>query len=188
MIERRKGWFRIEGVQDGDRNIADQLRGLGVVEFKDKAVLDLGCAEGLIAKYALLQGAKLVHGLEIVPGHVEVAREQCAEFGDRAKFYRMDLNAFATHDYLIEHYDVVLMLAILHKLRWPFGLLYGIMRFTPEVCVVRLAPGSAGIIRDDRSGRVAYDVPHWFDANGYELEGTGLGHYDEWIGYFRRRR
>ena len=188
MNERRKGWFKIAGVQHGDRTLQEQLRGLGAIDFAGKTVLDLGCAEGLIAYYALSQGAAAAHGVEIVPGRIDEARRQCERWGDRAQFWHMDLVNFGANAHQFrQHYDVVLMLAILHKLRLPFGLLYAMHELTPEWCVVRLPKDCDGLIIDDRSKRVPYDVPNWFDRNGYDLEQVQRGHLDEWTGYFRQR-
>jgi 2-polyprenyl-3-methyl-5-hydroxy-6-metoxy-1,4-benzoquinol methylase len=183
----RKGWFAIPGVQAGDRRLEDQLKGLEHIRFKDQSVLDLGCAEGLIARHALEQGAALVHGLDIVPVQVLEAQRQCA--GLRAMFLRRDLNVFAPDDewMLLRRYDVVLMLAILHKLQRPLELLRAVLTLRPNLCVVRLPPGD-GVILDPRSHLVPYNVPQFFERRDYKLERTTTGHFDEWVGYFSPRQ
>jgi SAM-dependent methyltransferase len=184
---KRKGWFRIEGVQDGDRTLEEQLRGLEVIDFRGQGVLDLGCAEGLIAHYALLNGAEFVDGAEIIEAHVKEARRQCAQFGARARFLHMDLARFDAEQFR-SRYDVVLLLAILHKLRRPLDLLRQLASLSVGLYVVRLPAQGAGVISDERSGCVAYDVPAWFEGAGFDLERTSAGTFDEWVGYFRRRQ
>lgn len=176
-----KGWFRIPGVQDGDRDLADQLKGLGpaLSEAQGKTVLDLGCAEGLIAREFALAGAVSVHGLEMRAEAVTVARNVCR--GRACTFEAWDLN----QPPVCEPADIALMLAILHKLRQPAVLLGRVIEHVkPQLMVIRL-PGP--VIRDRRSGMVPFDVPDFCCNAGYGFERLLRGHFDEWVGYFRRK-
>jgi SAM-dependent methyltransferase len=107
-----------------DGRWAPELRmsGLDVLvsECTGKSVLDLGAAEGLIARRFLQGGAALVHGFDIVPERVTAARRICAGFAEAA-FWQADLSdwdrfieSHAPH--LLERYDIVLYLGIHHHL------------------------------------------------------------------------
>jgi predicted RNA methylase len=179
-----KGWFKIPGVQDGDRTIAEQLKGLGRLldEVAGQTVLDLGCAEGLIANALLERGAARVFGVEIVAAAVETARRFC----DSGDFICYDLNAPDVAQVVAARKtDVVIMLAILHKLRDPFRLLDAVIANEPKLVVIRTATATPGYVRDSRSGNVKFDVSKRLTKAGYVLEHVDVGHFDEWVGYFR---
>jgi SAM-dependent methyltransferase len=85
-----------------------------------KSVLDLGAAEGLIARRFLQQGAALVHGFDIVPGRVAAARRICGDFPNGA-FWQADLSDWgsfraACAGHLLARYDIVLYLGLHHHL------------------------------------------------------------------------
>lgn len=184
-----KGWFRIDGVQRGDRTLADQLKGLEpllALHLSGKRILDLGCAEGLLAEALVARGAAHVRGVEVVAAAAKHARSLAAKHDGRMSVLHWDLN-----DPLPEplgQWDVVLMLAILHKLRNPFALLEQVACMSPALCVARLPGDSDGIIMDPRSNLVPYDVPAWFERRGYELSRVTRGHFNEWCGHFIPRR
>lgn len=183
----RKGWFVIPGVQMGDRTLEQQLQGLGpfMAGVQGKTVLDLGCAEGLVLRHLVAQcGAKSGTGVEIVPEHVEEARRQCE--GLPIGFHCHDLNDTAwVKDF--EHPDVVLMLAILHKLRNPKALLKVVTRvLRPECIVLRTAGSTPGFVLDARSGMIHFDVLGYMGVAGYHLERITDGPFKEWTGVYRR--
>lgn len=132
----RKGWFKLRG-QDGDRTVEGQLKGLepAIAGAKGKSILDLGCAEGAIALEFARAGATRILGLEVVGPHLEVAREICA--GHPCEFRCVDLNQVhvgADH----EQFDVVLALAIIHKLKDPAGVLRRFASLARELVVIRM--------------------------------------------------
>jgi 2-polyprenyl-3-methyl-5-hydroxy-6-metoxy-1,4-benzoquinol methylase len=112
----RKGWFKLPG-QDGDRSVKGQLVGLAraLEACRGKTVLDLGCAEGAIALEFARAGATRILGVEVVAEHLEVARRLCA--GYPCEFRHEDLNRTRLAEG--EQFDVVLALAIIHKLKHP---------------------------------------------------------------------
>lgn len=180
----KKGWFIIPDIQTGDRTVDEQAIGLEGFDFAGKTVLDLGCAEGLISAYALMEGATLVHGCEIINDHLRVARRLMA--GKNAKFFEMDLNNFKqSHknnvSQMLPRYDVVLMLAIAHKLKDPATFIKYAATLADSL-IIRLP---ARILSDKRSGFKPIDVPALL-APSFELVAEPTGPRGEWMGIFER--
>lgn len=179
-----KGWFRIPGVQDGQRTIEEQLKGLGplleeIGRRRTFRICDLGSAEGMILKACRDAGAHDVAGLELVPQYAAAANKllggpvvQLADLNTPTVAWPIDA-------------DVVLMLAILHKLRDPFRLVDQVIAHGPELVVVRLPASTPGFVRDKRSGGVKFDITGRFARGGFDLELEERGHFDEWVGYYR---
>lgn len=99
-----------------------RLSGLGplIEACAGKNVLDLGAAEGLIARRFLDQGAALVHGYDIVPARVAAARRICQHFSN-ANFWEGDLSDWDDFrrkegEHLLPRYDIVLYLGLHHHL------------------------------------------------------------------------
>ena len=114
----RRRWFAHDG-HPGDRTLAEQLAGLEKLReaMPGATVLDLGCAEGLLAREFLAWGARRVDGVEIVPEAVSDARELLADAirDGRASVHRgsiMTLDALETLD---PQYDIVCALAVVQK-------------------------------------------------------------------------
>lgn len=178
----RKGWFEIPGVQIGDRALEQQLIGVPVEECARSAVLDLGSAEGLIARHLLENGAASVDCVECNEAACETARQVLA--GYPARVFHHDLQKFAALDArLARCYDAVLLLSILHKLCNPMDVARWVVTKEPRIIVVRL-PGVTGPSVVHKHTRQALgDIR---DAiSGYELE-TVEGPLGEWTGIFRR--
>jgi hypothetical protein len=114
-----KGWFRIEGLQDGPRTLEDQIKGIepALAECKGKTVLDLGCAEFLIGLEFAKAGAKEVVGVECNRQIADVARRLCLRY-PATRIEHADLNRLAKNDNP-EQYDIVLSLGVCHKLMFP---------------------------------------------------------------------
>jgi SAM-dependent methyltransferase len=138
----RHGWFTLPGRQSGDRTVADQLKGLepALAGARGKSVLDLGCAEGAIALEFAKAGASRILGLEVVAGHLEVARELCA--GYPCEFQCVDLNR-AEVEVQAQAFDTVLALAIIHKLKDPAGVLRYFAGMARERVIVRMPAWAA---------------------------------------------
>lgn len=153
-------------------------------QVENKRILDIGCAEGLIAIECLKRGAKCVRGIEIVPGHVEVARRIALEqsVGFAAAFTVADANTYQPTD----EFDIVLLLAILHKLRDPSAAADRFARVCRDLCVIRLPPATAPTVVDSRSGDIPHDINAVMERNDFVLESVRKGHFEEWTGYYRR--
>lgn len=137
----RKGWFAIPNVQVGDRTIAEQLRGLEELDVVGRSVLDLGSAEGMILKHMMEQGASRGAAYEGNPDLYEAACGYLKPLGCDVFF--ADLNE--PQDF--GQFDVVLLLAILHKLQNPEISLRRFAEASSETVVIRLPRESDGIVR-----------------------------------------
>lgn len=178
----RQGWFTTPGRQ-GDRTLWQQLTGLDPVlaEAAGAAVLDVGCAEGLISLELARYGARHVHGVEIVSTHVDVANRLRGDLP--CSFEVADVNDWTPSG----NYQIVLMLAILHKLRDPAAACARFAAACDDLCAIRLPPERAPVIVDPRSDNRPVDIAAVMDDAGFEHTLTLRGHLNEWCGYFRRR-
>ncbi|SHF57832.1 Methyltransferase domain-containing protein [Desulfacinum infernum DSM 9756] len=84
------------------------------------SVIDVGAAEGVIAREFLKRGAGSVHGFELDPSRVAIAQAICAEW-DNGHFRCGDLSDWdkfceSHQDLLQDHYDIVLYLGVHHHL------------------------------------------------------------------------
>lgn len=177
----KKGWFSVPG-RPGDRTLEQQLTGLdGLLQrVKNKTVLDVGCAEGLIAMDLYDEGALAVHGLEIVSDHVDVANKIR---GNRACTFEVaDANTYKP----VRQYDIVIMLALLQKLRNPSQACKTFIAAAKELVVLRLPPDGAPTIVDARSGNHPHYIGDVMADNGFELKNAQVGHLGEWVGYYER--
>lgn len=158
-----KGWFKIPGVQDGDRIIDTQLLGLETIAgaFAGKTVLDLGCAEGLIGRHCIdAWGATQVDGVTVVQYEIDAAEQLCA--GRPQRFLRgnlaTDQGRRDLEPQLDPAYDVLLLLSILHKAKRPMELLQWAVQYARELIVIRLP---APIIDMDRCRPGIHPVHPW---------------------------
>ncbi len=181
-------WFKI-GTEPGLRFLKEQLSGLELLQ--DKAprarILDLGCAEGLIGKYYIdTFGADLVHGIEVDELRVDQARELCSGY-ENARFWvgnLNDLDKVESEAELLEQYDIVLVLAIIHKLKDPRKVLLWAARRSARYIAVRL-PHASPEFRDARSGDQKIK-PIDILATEFKLIQYRLGPRNEWTGIWER--
>ena len=181
MADEKLGWFHTKR-RPGDRAFDQQLTGLGplINKVKGKSVLDIGCAEGLISHHLVDMGAVAAHGVEIVKGHIEVANKLRK---DRACHFEVgDANEWTPK----RQYDIVILLAILHKLRDPAAACRRFADAARELVVIRLPPYGTTIV-DERSDFQPFDIAEVMKDAGFELGLNGpLGPFDEWMGYYTR--
>jgi SAM-dependent methyltransferase len=189
-----KGWFRIDGVQDGDRTLAQQLLGLETIadEFAGATVLDIGCAEGLIGRHCVdAWGASLVHGVTLPLYELEEARRQCA--GRPMTFFQADLRSgvecLDLAAGLLPSYDVLLLLSVLHKVRDPMRLLEWAVQFAGHLVAIRLP---APVIDMDRCRPGVHPVGPWM-AERFDVVAEPVTCIEpvtgrpEWMGIYRGR-
>lgn len=179
-----KGWF-FTGQRPGDRTVEQQMRGLDplLAQVPGRTVLDIGCAEGLISFELLKAGAASVEGVEIVASHVEIANTLGSDWPGQAAFRVLDANDYAPQP---SSYDIVIMLALLHKLRHPDAACSRFAAAARELCVIRVPPGHGCKIVDARSQNVPYPLEPLMEEQGFYMEDMLLGPFDEPTYFFRR--
>lgn len=189
----RKGWFRITGVQDGDRDPVDQLAGceLALAEAAGATVLDLGCAEGCIAAAFAHAGASVV-AIDVIADHLEVARRLWA--GLRIHFLQADL---ATHAAArlesgdIERFDIVLALGVPHKIANPGVAIEFAARSARRLVLLRTRPdGEPYFLAAKRKPNRSCQVDEIMAAQGFVHADTlppGGNRVGEAVQYWRRR-
>jgi SAM-dependent methyltransferase len=182
-----KGWFAIPGVQSGDRTLDEQIKGLEpmLADVKGRSVLDLGCAEGLISQVVLAHGAARLVGLDYNAGFV--ARAQQLVTDARAKFGVHDLNAVAPHFYMSCHADVVLALAVIHKLKQPAESLKRWASLALHRFVIRLPTGSAGEFGSKYEPKARCDTRVILPDLGFVLEHDLEGPRGERVQHWLRK-
>jgi 2-polyprenyl-3-methyl-5-hydroxy-6-metoxy-1,4-benzoquinol methylase len=156
----KHGWFEIDGLQTGEHKLETRLHGLRLLasHVKDKTILDLGCAEGLISSWLYDQGpARWVDGVEKHPPYLAQARAMHA--GSPAfRFFQCDVNDQEFDDLiltkLLPAYDIVLCLCLAHKLKRPRDFLLKAARLCNRFFALHLP---YDIIDDVRSNHVKVD-------------------------------
>ena len=183
----RKGWFKIDGVQQGDRTLEDQMAAVrpALKGARGKTVLDIGCAEGLISREFAKAGAT-VFGFDTQLGHLKVAREVCA--GLPVRFMQIDL-AKASVDKT--RYDIVLALAVIQKLEHPdIGVKFAARSCASLLLIRSGSRGRRGLIHSKRIPTNVCDSHTLLVAEGFDLETVVPGgkEFPEEVEYWRRVR
>lgn len=178
----KKWWFDTPG-KPGDRTVEQQMIGLEPLwpRLKNCTVLDVGCAEGFITQRAKEAGAELVDGIEIRADAVA----RCKAMG--LTVLQADANTWVPP----VRYDVVLLLAVIHKLQHPYAALRRYLAACDDLCVIRLRHCDWPIMRDARSGNVPVNLESAAKVSGFRLQQVKQGPIDngnppEFVGYLRR--
>jgi len=171
----------------GDRTIEQQLMGLDRLwrEILGKTVLDVGCAEGEISLECAKRGAKQVVGIEIRRDAVTAAQvaRNAIDVPPDVTFMCGDAQVYVPFG----EWDIVLLLAVLHKLKDPSAACRRLVAAARDLVVIRLPPATASVIVDERSGNEPHDIGWVMADSGFELEHQGYdGPFGEWMGYYRR--
>lgn len=181
------GWFAIPGVHDGQRTLEEQMTGLepSIDECRGKTVCDLGTSEGLIALEFARAGAT-VYACDNNREMIDYANATKGALP--VTFELVDLN-WVTQIHvaaLHRHHDIVLALAVLHKLSDPAGGIDTILRMTPRLVVIRLPIGSSGQIAGKQAPFKRCDVNAVMKHGGYRREKVLPGPREELVQYWRR--
>lgn len=178
----KRGWFTTDG-RLGDRTLESQMLGLGPVfdACKGKTVLDLGCAEGLLSCEFARRGAVAVHGVEVVAEHVEVGRKLVGDLPVTLEVG--DLNTWRPR----RSYDIVLALALLHKLRNPAAAARELFFHANDLVVLRMPPATGMTVVDARSGNTPYNIATVMDEEGFvRVHQSNDGPFGEYVAIWRR--
>lgn len=184
----RKGWFSIPGVQQGDRTLREQMMGLAsaLEEARGKTVCDLGTAEGLIALEFARAGATSVYGCDYNQALLNTAEEEMARHPHLPVRFEYKDIAQAIEQGWSHQADIVLALAILHKLPDPAAGVKLCAAMARDLIVLRLPKGSTGIIRSKHVRTARCDVREILAAAGFKRERKEPGPRGEWVQYWRR--
>jgi SAM-dependent methyltransferase len=175
-----------------DRTLAQQMMGLDrlFAQVEGKTVLDVGCAEGLLSIECAKSGAAFVRGVEIREQAVKDAASRWQDnsnfiYDRHVRFVLGDANVYTP----TQDYDIVLLLAVLHKLKNPTAACARIVASATDLVVIRLPPEHAPTIIDERSGSEPHHIGDVMLKAGFDLElATNDGPFGEWVGYYRRRK
>lgn len=177
-------WFK-DAAGMGERALAGQILGLDPLwpVAASSTVLDLGCAEGTIGLHFAQRGATLVHGVEILPDRVRDARSAFAGLRTEHECWQADLAQIEqVEGALRDAYDIVLALAIVHKLAEPLRFLDWAASRAREWLAIRLPTRR---LHDRRSPHIDCDIAEYL-ADRFALAAEAPAHLNEWTGIFRR--
>lgn len=173
-------WFRINGV--GERALEEQMRGVTplLAEAAGKRVLDLGCAEGLIA-FEFARAGAFVYACDFNAQLVETASRI------KPKGLAIELEVKSVQNLVREKrsFDVVLALAILHKLAQPRACMKWISGTGASLVAVRLPRNSTGFFRSKHRA-VPCNVNKTMTRLGYRLDKALPGPRGELVQHWRR--
>ena len=110
---------------DGKRSSEERLHGIERLEAfcAGRTVLDLGCAEGVVARELARYGARLVHGVDRYGERLVIAERLFSELATNQELsfsfiqgYFQDIATFRERhkNQLLQSYDIVLLLGLLH--------------------------------------------------------------------------
>src|SRR5262245_50091188 len=188
----RKGWLIIPGVQDGDRTLEEQMRGVteALAEAKGKRVLDLGCAEGLLGREFSRAGAEFVYGIDNVRDHLSVAMDQCK--GLAMHFHCAGVQQYAEKEMAsgrVEQFDIVMALGICHKLHDPeIGVRFA-ARSCKDLLLFRMHARSEakdGWLRSKHRKHMVCNINEILPEEGFALEKILPGPREETTLWWRR--
>lgn len=183
----KQGWFKGVGPGEGSRTLAQQLTNLQdiLALAPGASVLDIGCAEGCIAKVFAERGARRVDGLSIVQGEIDIGRALCR--GLPVNLWQCDAGELdewiARHPQrLLPRYDIVLLLSVVQKVPDMGRLVERAVALSSRWVAFRAAPVMVNWRQDYRPYRLWERMLREFD-----LAFEGPGAQAETVGIFRRR-
>ncbi len=143
-----------------------------VIRARGASVFDIGCNRGLVGFEFANNGARLVHGCDIYKEGIETAREIFKDLNSvQSRFEVVDLTKEGSIDVFGNYpYDIVLLLAIVHKLR-------RVMKEDDIRAFVR------------KCGNLAHKYIGWRSVANDKRQAKGeMEHMDEWLGAVGMKR
>lgn len=119
------------------------------------SLLDVGCAEGVFCLEAKKRGANFVHGIDIRPERLGLARIEGRASGIDADFSLRDIQ----RQPIGRQYDHILLLNVIHHLDQPFQVLKNLANSTTKSLVIEF-PG----LYDVKFGATVSGLPDGLDA------------------------
>lgn len=187
-------WWTGGRGEAGDRTIEQQMTGLDQLwpRVAGKAVADLGCAEGAISLECARRGAAYVRGWERRHHAVDEVNRLARKESLDVVAYCADVDGGPV--FSAERYDVILLLAILHKLKEPVLTLSRVIEHAAEdrcTIVLRTRARDWPVLHDARSGFHPQDLRFvMYDTEFtlvHEADGPSVdGQPPEWVGIFER--
>lgn len=180
------GWFDIPGVRKGERSLDEQQQGLELAlrTCANKDVLDIGCAEGCISILFAGAGARSVVGIEPDPLHVPLCRHMFATYPTQLQHVEAMFPDFAWPT----QFDIVLALAVLHKLKDPEVGIDRACELCRDLLIIRgpdwMNPTTLILGSKHSPRRVAMKVA--MERNGFRLDQHFTTHRLESVLYWRR--
>ena len=178
----KRPWFKV-GDADGIRSLADQVMGLAWLmdNVRGRTVLDIGCAEGLLAVEMAKAGAIAVHGVERRAAAVQTALQLRGDLP--ISFEVVDGNTWTPP----RQYDIVCALSVLQKLADPTA---AALRFAAAArwsVVLKLPPLHAPRIIHKASNFVEHDIGAAMTEAGFTCVASNFNGYNgEWVGNYVR--
>jgi 2-polyprenyl-3-methyl-5-hydroxy-6-metoxy-1,4-benzoquinol methylase len=104
------------GLNGGSRKSLDRIKSLALdrIDFKNKSVLDIGCAGGFFCRYAFSQGARYVRGVDLAPP-VKAAQAISDHLGMSA----IDYEVADLKEGYDEEFDIVFFLSVIFYVGIP---------------------------------------------------------------------
>lgn len=143
-----------------------------VMRARGASVLDVGCNRGLVAFEFANNGARLVHGCDLYAEGIQTAREIFKDLNNvQSRFEVVDLTKEGAIEVFGNYpYDIVLLLAVVHKLR-------RVMKEDDMRAFVQ------------KCGNLASKYIGWRSVANDKLQAKGEMEYmDEWLGSVGLRR
>lgn len=172
-------WF------NGERSVEEQLRGLtpALAHARSKTVADFGCAEGHIAARFAEAGASSVYACDMNAEFIVTAKKLHKD--SRLCFFNEEITAVMKVE--LCRYDVVLALAILHKMHDVAAVAQFFAASTRELLVIRLPMGCKnGVVHSKHEPGAKCDILKLMPECGLYRTADRLGPRGERVWYFER--
>jgi SAM-dependent methyltransferase len=150
-----------------------------------KNVLDLGCAEACIAARLVERGADRVDAVDANISLLATATEKYLRHisTGRLHLHFGTVEEIDRNDDLLDWYDMVLLLSIVHKLSEPIEFLEKAMRFSADWLAVRLPIRG---VNYTKARKKPFDVLPVIQKD-FDIVAEPMTCRGEWLGIFRRK-